>query len=226
MKIPDYYETVKKKVSHRGMFYLIKPAKSLIAQANKKDLTASFLPFNFSDKPQSCVIFWRQLLSFFKTIAAHTARNFPTKIKTVFHRWNLTEVISVTQLLLCWDILSGFKYMISAASRIATKVTQTVHEIAQFFSQLWKLQDTFPTSFVFHVSPSSCNIQSPQKALWSLSCLLRCPPRFSWQGCDLVLLWDSASVTEVPQGDHGDVLHQRQQNCLKLNHCTQLGSQS
>lgn len=123
--------------------------------------------------------------------------------------------------------ISGFKYRTSVASRIATKVTQTVHEIAQFFSQLWKLQDTFPTSFVSHVSPSSCHIQSPHKTTWALSCSLRCTPRFSWQG----VTWSCCGA--LPQhsvrsatGRPGSVPHQRQQNCLKLNRCTQLGLQS
>lgn len=54
------------------------------------------------------------------------------------------------------------------------------------------------------------------------------PPRFSWQGCDLSCCGTlpQQSVTEVSQGDHGNVLHQRQQKCLKLNHPTQLGLES
>lgn len=191
------------------MFQLNTTSKTLHCTSKQKGFDCFFSTFSLSDQAESS--------GFLEAVvqnkrAAHTVSSFPTYINS-----STGEILQESFCRYGAHDILGFKYIILVASRTATKMTHAVHGIAQFFSWLWKLKDTFPTSSFLHFTPSPCTVQNPSKlrGIW-----------FSLQHWDLPPAVGCYHSEVLHGGDCGTVLYQRQWSYLKLNHLTQLGSES
>lgn len=144
--------------------------ESLLAWANRENFPASFLLFSLSDQTESSVFYWRKPVSFLqKKSASYTARNSPIYIWKKVKKGEILWTIFLSHNY-CYTACSAlwFKYSISIASRIATKITNEVKEISWCYSNCESFGMPFqvPCPHISH--PALEKPQTPSE-LWALA---------------------------------------------------------